>query len=401
MAQLKQLIAGVLVLCSVTTGTYATNCSYNAGQPEYPLWIIAGQSNAAGLARLTETSPFYGTDVYDRVKIWGIKDNLGYSGITPSQYDSGNDDGPGGIVDNLYLYFDWAYRASLTKWQNVQPGYGVKFQDAIDAMPGATHEEMFGPELEFGRLLHNFHSTYGSRSYIVKLAIAATDLADDWAYSTNPDSLFQQLAEMVAEATNASAYNPKLRGIMWIQGESDALVFSNANNYASNLGDWVNDLVTELEGRNCEMGIDPPLLNIVRLNRNSPFPYINTVRQKQDAIEQFPTSYGLSNYKVGIVDTEGLTFRNEALLDGHYNTGSMIYIGNRLYNALNLFNSGMYKSSKFRRASSTYTTNKYYFNGANYCEYASSCGSLTIPTLEVYIPYDKQFTGTCSHCFVW
>jgi hypothetical protein len=133
------------------------------------LYILAGQSNALGMATIA-----------------GLPAELLAAVADVPIYQRGN-------------------------WQALGPGSGY-----------ASDGTSFGPELSFGRSLARLHPN--ERIGLVKYAIGSTALWDDWN-PANPGSHYAKLLEVVRNAIVdlGPGPAPEIVGVAWMQGESDAL----------------------------------------------------------------------------------------------------------------------------------------------------------------------------------
>ena len=121
--------------------------------PVRQLYVIAGQSNAAGVASVDNYTSgpkdfVQATTNYPNVKIYGI---YGYNA-----YLNGKDDGK----ESRDYYVNWPSYAS---WNTAKPGFGYK-----NVSTPTEAEKRFGPEVFFASLLNN-QPPYDH--YIVKLAV--------------------------------------------------------------------------------------------------------------------------------------------------------------------------------------------------------------------------------------
>lgn len=91
----------------------------------------------------------------------------------------------------------------------------------------------FGPEIGFTQA---YYERSGRMPAIVKHAIGGTTLAEDWNAATGP--LLGELVDAIETAMDAwtlQGYQPHLRGILWMQGEHDARDRVMAEAYEDNL----------------------------------------------------------------------------------------------------------------------------------------------------------------------
>jgi hypothetical protein len=117
------------------------------------------------------------------------------------------------------------------------PGIGTGW--VADA-PGYGHEpENFGPEVSFGYRLHQLFPN--DDIYLVKEGISSTDLAKYW----NPDgtgsfyNVFESRVNAAMANLTAAGKSPTIAGMIWMQGESDAMVHAKAVAYAANLTNFI------------------------------------------------------------------------------------------------------------------------------------------------------------------
>lgn len=99
----------------------------------------------------------------------------------------------------------------------------------------------FGPEVTLGRALADAHPD--RRVYLVKHAVSGTALGDFWYPGEAPDDglagegyrVWHQTVEDALAALEADGLEPRVRGMVWMQGESDASRPDYAAAYAANL----------------------------------------------------------------------------------------------------------------------------------------------------------------------
>jgi hypothetical protein len=163
----------------------------------YDVYLLGGQSNATGRANALD---------------------IGNPALATAQPD--------------VLFY---YHKTLSATNNTLPT-----DQLIDLAPGSghgittpVHNTEFGPEVSFGRTLADAFSD--QNILVVKYAHGGSNLHSDWAaggsrYSTFVDTVNTALDHLVA---GGDSY--RLRGMFWVQGESDAGSVTAANNYEANL----------------------------------------------------------------------------------------------------------------------------------------------------------------------
>lgn len=302
----------------VSGAVLAQHCLVRETSPAAPvrkLFVIAGQSNAAGLASVRDVVS--GVDDYARqdtvfpnVKIYGI--------YGAPQGVAGRDDG------RISRGVQWSRYAS---WQLAQPGFGFKnVKPYVNEFPaGVTAKEVFGPELYFARYLNEFPPR---DFYIVKLAVANTPLSsflglDNWAPGGRINN---ELLKMVADAYNNKRSKVKLQvaGILWIHGETDALNEASAHQYKKNLIDFIKKLRQSLVRMKCTSDAEVPVV-VGKIQDNSVWMHRRHVR-----LAQVQVAHELPH--VGLIDTDD--FSRHLVAGGvHFNEVAQARLGERVFKA--------------------------------------------------------------------
>lgn len=167
----------------------------STGQKTLDLFILAGQSNAQG---------------------W-----MGDAAYYPEE---------GKELDDSLL-FNWTFvdnESSGGEWVTMQ------------AQKGRFSKGHFGPEVSFARELKKA----GYKPAIFKYTKGATGLARDWK-APGKGGIYDGMVNDLKAAINElgkQGFEVKVRGFIWIQGETDAGDEQTANNYYHNLKQLINDL---------------------------------------------------------------------------------------------------------------------------------------------------------------
>ena len=173
------------------------------------VFLIGGQSNAAGLGGYDSPAPPPYNVAQTDVRFW----NYG----PESQPDPVHGINIPGIG---------------TGWVDLEPGYGHTPAD-------------FGPEVSFGYALNNAFPD--DDIYLVKYGLTSSSLAVHW----NPwgtGSCYNQFAARVSNAManlTGAGLSPTIAGMIWMQGESDAMVPAYAAAYQTNLRIFINKVRNE------------------------------------------------------------------------------------------------------------------------------------------------------------
>ena len=170
----------------------------------------------------------------------------------------------------------------------------------------------FGPEVTFGRSLADALPSVDFA--LIKHAVGGTSLAEDW--NPNTGSTYAAFKSTVADglAALASAGHPtEIAGMLWLQGERDAVVSDAfANAYEANLTEFIGDV------RN-EYGADLPFLigqlssNLTAVNSVR----LATVRQAQENVDN-----ALAN--TALIVSESFSIKSDNL---HYDAAGQIAFG--------------------------------------------------------------------------
>lgn len=125
-------------------------------------------------------------------------------------------------------------------WVNLQLGTGM-------------HAGEFGPEVSFGYTLHNTIFPQDD-IYLVKQAKGSTDLETDWNPSgtNNQYTLFTSKVAAAMQNLTAAGKSPAIAGMIWMQGESDAMYTSSSQGYAANLRNFIGEVRDDVHAPNME-----------------------------------------------------------------------------------------------------------------------------------------------------
>ncbi|QNP57856.1 sialate O-acetylesterase [Paenacidovorax monticola] len=299
-------------------GAYAQICQVRDTLPSVPVrqvYVIAGQSNAVGLASVrnyVSGSKDYvqeGT-VYPNVKIYGIYGAP--AGV------AGNDDAEHSV------HVNWR---SFAGWHMARPGFGYKnFAGVPGEFPRNTRAvDLFGPEVYFS---HFLNSRRPFDHYIVKLAVSNAALSphstrDSWSHDGR---LFNQLLAMIADAYNSKRTEVRLRvaGLFFMQGETDALDLVSARNYENNLRKFIKAFRREVVARGCADDRFFPVV-LGRIQDNKAWTHRKYVRRAQQKV-------GRSAKSIRLVNTDD--FSGEMIAGGvHFNEYGQAHLGARVYRA--------------------------------------------------------------------
>lgn len=176
----------------------------------YKVYLIGGQSNAAGRGDASELSAPYDSAQTDVALYW-------HSTLT------------GTINGNL----------TQDTWVDLQPDSGEGKNSP------AGHAVEFGPELAFGRTMAD--ADLSVNVAIIKYAHGGSNLHTQWAAG---GTMYQTFLTTVSEALAAltgAGHTYELTGMLWQQGEADT-GSPHADNYMANLTDLIARVRTDIFG---------------------------------------------------------------------------------------------------------------------------------------------------------
>lgn len=300
---------------------YAQSCVTPARQGgaaplERKLYLIIGQSNAAGLASVRDLVPpaqdYVSLDThYPNVQIYGIH------GADPGV--AGNDD----AIRSLSV--QWSQFAG---WYTVKPGFGFKNLSGNEGYfpSGVTALDLFGPEIYLSRYLNE---EAPRKHYVLKLAISNTTLAhvpdaDSWVPGGH---LYRQLLRMVVDAhqKKSDEINLRVGAIFFVQGESDAMSLARAEAYEKNIIQFVKAIRSDLLSIGCVDFLNIPFI-MSRVQDNPAWPFRDVVRRAQEKASR-------TMIRVKLIDTDD--FREHVTAgSSHFNEYGQAKLGERFYRSL-------------------------------------------------------------------
>lgn len=207
------------------------------------------------------------------------------------------------------------WNGGFNSFTDLRPGFNSNFGDGSG----------FGAEIGFGHALEAARDNGQIDSeeiYLVKYAIGSTNLETDWNVNGN-NNIYDDFTQWVGDALARLAGDGigyDVEGMLWMQGENDAINASSANSYQNNL----NNLIADVRSRyNSNMDFV-----IGRLHEElTPFFYTeaNTVRQAQANVANSASN----NF---LVDTDGFVVNP---IDGvHFDSSGHLALGEAFADAL-------------------------------------------------------------------
>ncbi|KAL6756885.1 SGNH hydrolase-type esterase domain-containing protein [Haematococcus lacustris] len=236
-------------------------------QPEtIDIWILAGQSNMVG------ENAVDGTD----------GSLLGPDCFQPA---------PGRLR---------MFPISTYTWTDARPCVGCISNGCAGS--GDACRLVLGPDMAFGNAL--LAANVSSRVGFVPTALGGTSLNVDWAPNT-PGGLYGRMINATRAAMAAAGPNARLRGMLWVQGESDALHpaggYYIAAAYAQNMRNFMARARQDLAPFHPKLPVIMAMQAVT--NRDTIFPWIWILRFQQEELMA-----DASQQPLLAVDMEGLSF---------------------------------------------------------------------------------------------
>lgn len=253
-----------LFLISIFLSNYESRCQ-NMDSNEIDLFILAGQSNAQGWKG---DADFYPPDL----------NNL-----------------DGQILFN----YTFIGESSSNGWITMQPQFGLFPQGH------------FGPEVIFSRKIKE----HGYNPAIFKFCKGGSSLYGDWKrFGENgfTDYMFNSLSVSIDDLS-LQGYKVNVKGLIWIQGESDTNSYKNAIEYQNNLLNLVDDFRDHFGQKNkipIILGVDEQHPGIIE------FPQVLLAHQniaEADDFIEFTSMYGFPKADSTHLTPEGLIRYGEYL----------------------------------------------------------------------------------------
>lgn len=371
-------LLGAALCCASVQAQVCKPPDSHLSLPERKLYIVAGQSNAVGLAsirgvRKNRNAPFLDHAIYPNVKIYGVH------GAPPGV--AGKDDAA--VSRNV----EWSYFAG---WRVASPGFGYKnVADGPHLFPFGTRPgDFFGPELSLARHLNNQPPR---DHYIAKLAVGNASLnysssADNWMPTSH---LYNELLKLIADAHNSKREIVRLRvsGMFFMQGETDALNQAWSRNYEKSLFDFITSIRRDLKHMGCSDHEEFPVV-VGRIQDNPVWVHRKYVRAgQQEAALKLPL--------ISVIDTDD--FASHLVPDGiHFNEYAQNQLGTRVYRALEELTLQGRARSLVRKDPSRGQFAGGGTNGVEFSEYCCLAASSSSPSLQRFLPRTYTHDGVCQ-----
>ena len=199
-------------------------------------------------------------------------------------------------------------------WGINYPGVGTDWVDLENGYGHLINE--FGPELSFGYALKNIFPD--DDIYLIKEGITSQDLAVHWNSDGTGDiyNIFKSRVDAAMLNLTNAGLSPTIAGMIWMQGESDAMNPAYAPQYETNLTNLIQNVRTDFNTP------DMPFV-MGRILGLWGTPADNAlVRGAQESV-------AAADPNVSWINTDDL----QTAYEGHYGTQGQIDLGIRFANA--------------------------------------------------------------------
>lgn len=190
----------------------------------------------------------------------------------------------------------------------------------VDLRPGLVNPSFFGPEVSFGRAMAD--AKPDDAIYLIKYAAGGTNLAQQWAPPNGPQyTNFKNTVDTALMNLGQSGIDYRIAGMLWMQGESDALNSEFAAAYETNLTNFIGRVRSDVRVP------DLPFVmgRVLTYFDTTPPGGAATVRVAQQAVaEQGEDAYWFSTDDLGVGAPD----------PGHYTAQGQIDMGNRFASTL-------------------------------------------------------------------
>lgn len=316
----KLFLIILLVLCALIIAPSQKQVKASEN-PTIDIYLIAGQSNAAGYTKVEASDKSDLVDYDDRYET-GF-DNVLYYGCTDVNV---GDPLPGMTIQSTKIGLGKSI-------EHIGPELGMAEYFAIDK--GISNKVGI---IKYASGSSSIYDDYTSTNnakrgnwYSPSVADAIGDEPGDPNISGKCYSVFLDVVEQGIEAYKALGYTPVIKGIAWMQGESECQSERYSAMYDTLLTALISDMRTGLAERAKKTGIisaDENYDNLAVVVAKIPSkykdvydkaPYTDVVREKQQAVadsDPFVTTIDNDSFTLPGTDTH------------HYNCNDMLKLGN-------------------------------------------------------------------------
>ena len=266
--------ATTVATTTTTTTTTTTSMTCTSASPVAPIFVVMGQSNAWGLGKISVAT----------------------STVT--------------YLDGQNWPFDY--------WAMAQGGW------SNGSLIKTAQSGYFGPELGIS---YNLVANNKIGFYIFKYAVGGTSLALQWG-SRGTGGLYDKAVTQLKAAESqicSTGYTPVVRAVFWMQGESDAVSPTTANEYQQNLERLVS------QSRQDFLGTNSPFIIGLIDSVTGLWQYAPVVRTAEKAVAAEPFNGSVETNDLPVYPAK-CSGSSGSQCQAHYTTQGQLTLGTRFYN---------------------------------------------------------------------
>jgi hypothetical protein len=192
----------------------------------------------------------------------------------------------------------------------------------VDLAPGSGHGTgtpvypiEFGSEVSFGRAMADAKPTEDIA--IIKYTHGGTTLYNNWSATGTQYITFVSTVQAALSSLTTAGHTYELRGMLWVQGETDSNNATGSDNYQTNLTNLISRVRTDLNGGQAF----PFVLSTIS---NSQYANITTAGSGPYKVRQAQEAVASADASVGIVITDGYSVRSDVI---HFDHTAMVSLG--------------------------------------------------------------------------
>ncbi len=237
---------------------------------------------------------------------------------------SGQSNASGQSVCNLLA--DHVTPEQMARYQmgynNVRIYHSVDFaNNSTDFVPvklgQGANAALFGPEVGLADYLSRTYP--GETFYIIKASFSGTGIQTHWQSEHGQYKHFVSTVTAGLQKLESAGLDPEIFAMVWMQGESDALNYNHAIEYADSFGDLMNRINTKFESYMAENGF--AIVDAV-VEEETNWKYSSIVNANK-------RNYAAASQNRYVVDTLGadINTRHENSDPAHYDSDDMLKLG--------------------------------------------------------------------------
>ena len=194
------------------------------------------------------------------------------------------------------------------QWTDLAPGSG-------HGTGAPVYAKEFGSEVSFGRAMAD--AKPADNIAIIKYTHGGTTLYNDWSATGTQYTTFVPTVQAALTALTTAGHTYELRGMLWVQGETDSNNATGSDNYQTNLTNLIARMRTDLNG-------GQPFPFVLSTLSNSQYTNITTVGSGPYKVRLAQETVAAADPTVGIVITDGYSVRSDVI---HFDHTALVALG--------------------------------------------------------------------------